>query len=274
MKDTITEKNKIINYIITALAVISLITGIALMVYDYQLEQKAININAIITSLDYENGVNKATIKYKIDRESYRQEIKLNSNKYSVNDELPIKYDINNPGKLINNNHLIISIAAISLSLLLFIISLKGTIKNIKRSKNIKNLVQKGIYVQAIISEIYIDNKEKKKNGNYPYKLRAKFNNPLDNQIYVFDSEPTYIDLNSVIKKYNNQMILVYLDKNNTSNYYVDLDSLFPHVNLVDVGSIMGEKKKETKPTEGEMVDKNENKTDSEKLPEKKEDKQ
>lgn len=263
MKDTIIEQKRTISYIITIIAVIAMVIGLGLMLYDYNLEQRAININATITSLDYQNGANKATVKYEVDRESYRQEITLSKDGYSVNDEVPIKYDINNPGQLINNNHFIIAASAIGISLVLLLFSLRSTIKNIKRSNNIKYLAKKGIYVEATISEVIVDNKLKKHKELFPYKLRAKYNNPIDNKIYTFDSEPTYIDLNAVIKKYNNQVVLVYLDKNNTNNFFVDLDSLFPHVKLVDVATMMGDKKA-PKPTEGEETKKDENQSNIE----------
>lgn len=261
MKDTVTENRRIINYILTIISIIGLIAGISLFIYDYNLEQRAININAKITSLEYKDGSYKATVKYKVDKEAYNQVVTINDDTYTVNDEIPIKYDIENPGKLINNNHYMVAIPLIILSLLISLISLKETIKNLKRSNNIKHLLTKGIYVQANISEIIIDNKGKKKKGNYPYKLRAKFTNPLDNQVYSYDSESTYLDLNSIIKQYNNQLILVYLDQNNTSNYYVDLNSLFPHIKLVDVGEMMGEKKQVTQEAvanEGENKEKDE----------------
>lgn len=261
MKDTVTENRRIINYILTIISIIGLIAGISLFIYDYNLEQRAININAKITSLEYKDGSYKATVKYKVDKETYNQVVTINDDTYTVNDEIPIKYDIENPGKLINNNHYMVAIPLIILSLLISLISLKETIKNLKRSNNIKHLLTKGIYVQANISEIIIDNKGKKNKGNYPYKLRAKFTNPLDNQVYSYDSESTYLDLNSIIKQYNNQLILVYLDQNNTSNYYVDLNSLFPHIKLVDVGEMMGEKKQVTQEAvanEGENKEKDE----------------
>ena len=274
MKDTVTENRRKINYIFTIISIIGLIAGIGLFVYDYNLEQRAININARITALDYKDGSYKATVKYKVDKESYNQVVKITNDAYTVNDEVPIKYDIENPGKLINNNHFIIAISLIALSLLILLASIKGTIKNVKRSTNIKHLLTKGIYVQANISEIIVDNKGRKNNGKYPYKLRAKFTNPLDNQIYTYDSESTYLDLNAIIKQYNNQLILVYLDKNNTSNYYVDLNSLFPHVKLVDVAEMMGEKKQVTQEVvanEGESTEKNEDQSNIANTEEKKE---
>lgn len=263
MKDTITENRRNTNYIITTIAIILMFIGLALFVYDYNLEQRAININATITSLDYKDGKYKATVRYKVDKETYQQSVNITNEKYTVNDEYPIKYDIENPGKLINNNHIVISICIIGLSVLLLAISIVGTIKNLKRANNIKYLTKKGIYIHANISEVIVDNKGKKNKGQLPYKLRAKYTNPTDNKEYIFDSESTYLDLNSVIKKYNNQVVIVYIDKQHTGNYFVDLNSLFPQVKLVDVGELMGDKKnkvQEKTSTEGETNNKDEDK--------------
>ncbi len=273
MKDTVIINKRLINYILTILSILTLVAGLSLVYYDYDLEKRAININAEIISLDYENGVNKAIVKYKVDKEVYQQTVKINDATLTVKDEVPIKYDMNSPGNLIDNNHFIISIPLIVLAIILFTISIGKTIKNIKRFSNIKFLTTKGIYVIANISELIVDTKGKKYKGKHPYRLRAKYTNPTDNQMYAFDSENTYMNLNEIIKKYNNEVIVVYLDKNNTSNYYVDLDSLFPHVKLVDVADIMGEKKKllESEETKGAELDNNEE-SNTDKNEDKKED--
>ena len=44
----------------------------------------------------------------------------------------------------------------------------------------------------------------------------------------------TYTNLNEIISKYNSLFVIVYIDKENTTNYYVDLESLIPHVNIID----------------------------------------
>ena len=107
MKDTVTENKRRISNITTIISLLLAIVGIGIIVYDYLLEQRAVNINATITALDYKDGEYKATVKYKVDKESYNQVVPIKDNNYTVNDELPVKYDINNPGQLINNNHFI-----------------------------------------------------------------------------------------------------------------------------------------------------------------------
>ena len=268
MKDNYAKNKRTINYIFTSIGFIILALSIVLLVHDYRLEQQAVNIKATILSLNYKQGSYQATVKYKVGTETYRPTIKVTDNKYAVNDEIPIKYNINNPGTLIVTDKYFYYIPGFILSLLLLLFSLGKTIKNLKRSSNINHLKTKGIFIYANITEVFVDNKKRKYKGKYPYKLRCKYTNPIDNNEYVFESEESHLDFNEIFAKYNNQTIIVYLDKKNTSNYYVDLDSLLPHIELVDVGELMGDKKKHqpelpTEPTtEGENKDEEKDSTD------------
>lgn len=268
MKDNYAKNKRTINYIFTSIGFIILALSIVLLVHDYRLEQQAVNIKATILSLNYKQGSYQATIKYKVGTETYRPTIKVTDNKYAVNDEIPIKYNINNPGTLIVTDKYFYYIPGFILSLLLLLFSLGKTIKNLKRSSNINHLKTKGIFIYANITEVFVDNKKRKYKGKYPYKLRCKYTNPIDNNEYIFESEESHLDFNEIFAKYNNQTIIVYLDKKNTSNYYVDLDSLLPHIELVDVGELMGDKKKPkpelpTEPTtEGENKDEEKDSTD------------
>lgn len=240
MKDTTTNNRRIANYIVTIFATILLIAGIGIFYYDYQLEQKAISVYATITSIEYKNNQPQATVKYYVDNEGYTQIISINPlDNLAVNDKIKIKYDMYNHGNLINNEHTIIVVALIILSILIYLVSLPKTLKNIKRSNNIKKLKTKGLFIYANISEVYMNNKGKKAKGKYPYRLRCKFYNPNDSKEYIFDSEDSYLDFQAILKQYNNKTVTVFLDKKNNLNYYVDLDSLLPQINLVDVNSVM-----------------------------------
>ncbi len=275
MKDRIKINNRLKSYITCLIGIILLIIGILIVLYDYKIEQKAININATIVSIDYDKGKSKATVKYDVDSEIYHQTIAVNEqDKLGIDDKIAIKYDMNNPGQLINNKHSLYYISLFTISIFMLIISFPSTIKYIKKSTNIKNLKTKGIYINGNIIEVIINNKGRKYKGNYPYKLRCKYLNPIDKKEYIFDSDDTYINLNDVLAKYHNQIVIVFLDKDNTSNYYVDLDSLFPQVQLVDVGALMGENKEKEplikKSTEGDKSIKDEEKDSTKTTEEKK----
>lgn len=238
---------KYLNYILTSLATLIIVFILALVVYDNVLEQKAITIDATIIALNVDNDSNQLKVNYKVEKDIYTQTIKTYNNNYSVNDKIEIKYDINNPGKLVNNDHRILIGFLLIISVILYIISLKKTLQNLKSDNNLKKLKTKGLYLKANIVDIIAHPKKKGL-----YKLRSEYFNPLDKQKYIYDSNYTYTNLQEVINTYHNKIVIVYLEKENTGNYYVDLDSLFPQPQLVDVAKIMGDGVKKEEPKKEE----------------------
>ena len=59
-----------------------------------------------------------------------------------------------------------------------------------------------------------------------PYKIRASYNNPKDGKVYIFISEEEVTDLKDLVSRKNIQRIDVYINPNNTQDYYVDLESI------------------------------------------------
>lgn len=235
MKDNITIRKKIINFILTSLGIILFLFSIGLAIYDYSLEQRAINTSATIVTLDYDNNKTIATVRYKVEDQTYEQKVPLPKNTHlSVKDSTSIKFDINNPDKIIHNNHEIIIGLSFVVSIILFLINLSFFISSIKNKQRINKLYKEGLYINANITEIFVNNNGKKVKNILPYRLRCHYVNPKDNKEYIFESEDTYMNLNEVLKEYNNKNIVVLLDKTNPDNYYVDLTSLIPQLKLVN----------------------------------------
>ena len=148
---------------------------------------------------------------------------------------------MNNPQRLIHNNHLILLAVTGILSIVLLILNTPTFIRNIKRNIRVKKLIKANSTINATIQEVYINNKGKKNGEYFPYRLRCKYTNPSTNANYVYDSEDCYINLTQVISTYNAQTVRVYIDQTIPSNYYVDLDSLIPNINIVDPRKLMNE---------------------------------
>ena len=248
MNDTVTKKRKLINKIMTCLGFLLLISCISLGIYDYILEQRAVNVSATIISLEYNNTNAKALVRYKVEEQTYEQKITLpKTSNLSVKDQTKIKYDMNNPNKLIYNNHeILIAIIAI-VSILILIINLPKFIINFKNQRRINKLYKNSIYVKANITDVIVDTNGKKNKGALPYKVRGKYLNPADNQEYIFESIDTYVNPSDIIREYNVNTIVVLVDKTNPHNYYVDLDSLTPKINLIDPLSFISKEHKEEK---------------------------
>ena len=248
-KDEIQNKQNTINIILTVLGIVFLFLGLFLLGYDYYLEQNAINMSATIKTLDYNNGKYSALVTYKVEDKKYEKNIIIpkKNEELTVGDKILIKFDMYNPEKLIDNNHLVIALIVIAISIIILIISFNKTIKIIKTKSNIKKLFKNGYIVKANVYEIIVNNKGKKIKGIYPYKLRARYLNPIDNKEYTFDSYDTYVNLNEVIKNNGSNMVVVAIDKTNLQNYYVDIDSLFKQMKLIEPKDLMKSNDKEVK---------------------------
>ena len=242
MKDNITKKRTTTNIIFTLLGILLFVFSIVLATYDYILEQKAINISATIISIDYIDNKSIANVRYKVEGSTYEQTITLPKNtSLTIKDQTKIKYDINNPKKIINNNHGIIIIISFLLSAILFITNLPKFLKYYNNQKRINKLYKTGQYLNANITEIFVNNNGKKIKKTLPYRLRCKYLNPSNNTEYIFESEDTYANPNEIVTQYNNKTIVVILDKHDSKNYYVDLESLIPQINIIDPLAFMSQ---------------------------------
>ncbi len=247
MKDKVSDTRKYFNYSVTLIGLLLIIGSLYTFIYDYISMENSIYISSKVTSIDVNS--NAADVKYTVNNKEYESKIP-NTNDYAVNDKVMIRVSIKNPLKHVNK-HLYISVPALIIGILLLVITLKKSLEYLKKAKNIRNLRLTGIYVQATITEIFVNSLGKKYKNYFPYKLRAKYLNPADNNIYTFDSEDTFINLSDILGKYGTKWVVVYIDKTNPNNYYVDLNSLIPHVDLIDPIEFM-----KIKPvTEGQNTD-------------------
>ncbi len=248
MIDKLSSIIKTKNYVCTVIGTGLLLLSMSLGIYDIALEQKAINITGKIISVDQKGTTSYATVEYKVSSIKYQQAVPIKDTQSAVvGEEMSVKYDKDDPSKPVNNNHLITIIPTSIISIVFLAFGLKGTIKEIKLNIKVNKLKTKGMYINCPISEVYLNNLVKPFRGKYPYRLRCKFINPKNNQEYVFESDNTYLNLHEVLNKYNNKSVLVYIDKDDKTNYYVDLSTLFPQFKLTSPEELMNPKPEEAK---------------------------
>lgn len=258
MKDKTLTTINIINILISILGIILLLVSITLFTYDYILEKKALTVTATIKNLDFKNNSNSAMVGYNIEGKYYENYVKLKRNsKLTVQDQISIKVDMYNPTKLIKNNHTFLAIIILILAVILLVLKLPATIKYFKKSNNNKKLMTTGLSINAIITDVFVNNKIKQHKGKYPYRLRCQYTNPVDNQLYIFESDDTYNDLNSFIKENGTNQIQVYIDRGNTNNYYVNYSSLIPKINVIDPIEFMKKENKSIQQENPEAVTSN-----------------
>ena len=271
MKDVVIIKRNTINLIFTIIGFILLGYALYQGVTDYLAEQKAVSVDAIINSISPGTFGNNASITYEVEGKQYTKNgvgLGLKKN-LTVGDRTKIKYNIDNPNQLIYNDHLIQIAVAGSFALIFMAAFLPKRIKIMKQESNINRLKKTGLKIPANIQDIVVNNQAKKSKGYFPYHLRARYYNPTDQKDYLFESLDTYVNINELISKYQTKVVQVYIDKENTSNYYMDLNTIIPDYKVVDPHEFMEEYYKKQKalenPPEEETSEENKEESKDEK---------
>ena len=211
MRNKHNSKLELIIPVITLISILGVLFSIGLFIRDSYLETVSVQTDAKVLSIDYDKSQKYATVTYNVE---------------AVNEKLTIKYNINNPGKAIYNEHLTEILIIVFISLFGVAITTNKTIRIIRDYKYLKQLKETGIKLESKIVDIYIDVTAPRRKEDLAYRIRARYLNPQDNKEYTFDSAYTYENLKIKYPHYENATIMVYLDKTNTNIYYVDLNSV------------------------------------------------
>lgn len=244
MKSNI-DKSKVIKSILSVICLILIIVSIFVIIKDTIAEKNSLTITATIKEIDYSNSNNFYNVEYKVNDEYYKNNIKLkNSNDLTVNDDVDIKVNQKNP-EIIISSHLFTSAIIFTISLITLAICGPESFKFYQDMKKIKALKTSGLSLNVPITEVVTNNNARKRQGLLPSYLRCTYLNPKDNITYTFESKESYQNLQDIISRYNVKTVTVYLDRTNTKNYYVDLDSLNNQTNLIDPIEFMNNKPNE-----------------------------
>ena len=217
-----------INCILGIIGIVLLAYSTYLIINDYQEEKKGIRYQATITALSYQNDYYLGTVTYVVEDTLYEQKIKIKNKEITVNDKVEIKYDKNNPNHLIENNHFLQLLFLIPVSIICLKLSVDYLLEHFKGNKKTIFLKENGILIYADVDLVFINNKAKKKKGRLPYLIRLKYHNPTDGNIYTYESKNIYFDIKTIIEEKGVLRLTIYLNKENTYDYYIDIEVLLP----------------------------------------------
>jgi len=210
----------VIGFILLSLAIFFAIS-------DANKEKLAVKTEGVISEVTYDNKNYKAKVKYVVEGVTYEEEINATANS-AVSDKVIVKYNKEDPSKIIENDHIIFIIIGGLLGIILLIRTLIYIIPYLKNLLLIKRVKSKGFFVDATVDEVFINNKKAKLFGVYPYRVRLKYVNPADGSVLIFDSQDSYADLKQIIEDYKIVTLPVFLDPKNPNIYYVDLEIILP----------------------------------------------
>ncbi len=217
-------KQSIINTIFI-IGIICCLYALFQSIYDYIQEQNKITIIGTVKEVQFGEKTSTIKVGYTVNRIDYIQTITTDED-VTVNDKYQVVYNKNNPALTIKNEHIIEISISLSIFAISMAISLQDFIKGLLKTKKINKYKTEGIYIRANIQEVMINTKAHKYKKHHPYIIRLSYYNPQDGQTYIYKSENIYEDIKSTIERNNTKTVDVYLNKENTNDYYIDLDSI------------------------------------------------
>jgi hypothetical protein len=98
---------------------------------------------------------------------------------------------------------------------------------SIRKRRTMRRVVSEGYYVMATVADIR-PNFSVQVNGQYPYVIECHYRDSATGELHVFKSRNLFF----YPAEFENGQIRVYVDRENMSRYYVDVDSLIPDVQI------------------------------------------
>lgn len=97
----------------------------------------------------------------------------------------------------------------------------------IRKNKAIKKVIEGGYTVNAVISDIVINNSIEINGGN-PYVISCQYQDPRTGILHIFRSKNIMFFPRGLV----GSTVRVFVDPQNFKNYYVDIDSMLPQVQI------------------------------------------
>ena len=209
--------------------IIGLIAGIYALsqtIYDYVLESYKVPIEGTVREQEYiTEDTSLIKVEYTVNRIEYSQSF-VTKEDVTVNDIYEVIYNKNNPAVTVKNEHIIEVTAGVVIFILCMLLSLKDFVVNLLRNKKINKYKTEGILIKANIQEIMVNTKARRFNKMKPFVIRLMYLNPQDGNNYIYKTENIYEDIRSTIERNEIKTVDIYINKQNTNDYYIDLDSI------------------------------------------------
>lgn len=221
---------KMLFSIFVIIGMIMIIGGIFFQINNYKFMNSAestyATITRIVTSYDSDGDADHhVEVRFEVDGKQYRGTLNEWNSKMYEGGETKIYYNPNNPNNFKGNGLSYVGYIIIIMGLVFSLVGIIPLIISIKRRSNFKKLKSHGKKIDAKIDSIDI-NTSYTVNGRNPYKINCSYTDPYTNKMYFFESENIWFNAEIIIANNNILTLPVYMDSNNSSKYYVDIEIL------------------------------------------------
>ena len=206
-----------------SIGVILFVIGVYVGIESHAYQQKAMPVEATIVAMRGADSESLGTpvVEYSLEGVSYTSTLHTATSSMHPGKRITVYYQEGNPWEVryIDENGWIIA----ALLFMSFVFAgIGGIFLVMKRmhKRNIHRLLATGDKVEAEITDISND-RSQNLNGKYPIVIACKYVAP-NGRIYLFQSGPFWYESYEINPK---KKVCVYIDRNNPSSYYVDVDS-------------------------------------------------
>lgn len=218
----------LIGIIFLLIGVIMVIASVCTFVGAKRFEANAEKTMAVITEIDRYttgSGDDRTThhdvyVEYRVDRQVYNCMLNTYTSSMYEGKEIEVMYDPANPGDVRVNDY----IAPIILAFMGLVFGGVGGgmfFSNVAASVKRKKLLENGDKVTGTITNV-ITVTNVRINHRHPYKAEVEVNDPFTGERYLYSSKQVMDDIYYMV----GSTVDVYVDRDDKSKYYVDLDSV------------------------------------------------
>ena len=217
--------NKLVDLPFVIAGIIFVISGIFLFKNTKDFMTNATKTSGVISDIVCTDDNCKVTVEFSVGSMKYTGELKEYSSLMKKGNTIIIYYDPQNPDNFKENVSYTISYVFIGIGSLVSAAGLYVMIKTNLKYKKYTNVKVTGIKIEAKIVSIEIDNSVSKSGVN-PYYVTCVGVNPVTRDEEIYRSEDIWFDVRKIIDDNHLEVLPVYIDVLNLSNYYVDVSLL------------------------------------------------
>lgn len=168
-------------------------------------------------------------VSFVVDGKEYTGLLNSYNSSMRVGGKTTVYYDPKSPSNFRSGSGTTVGLIFIIIGAIILIAGISviivNIIKNSKNKKKKKNLIENGKRVSAHIDQINC-NYNYSVNGKHPYKIECSYSDPYTNKVYLFYSDNIWFNVEAIMNASGISTVSVYIDKNDPTNYYIDVDEL------------------------------------------------
>ena len=180
-----------------------------------------------------QNNHNIVTVSFFVNGIEYRGRLNHSSSNMFIGQQVPVFYNPSNPNHFRSTSISITAIILLPIGFVFFVLGLIFVLTQHKRKSRSKALLANGRKIIATVSSVVPGNIVI--NNRPSSRLICEYKDKATGNTYMFQSDNILVQLPKINDAETTHSISVYVDYNDYSKYYVDVESFLAELKIVDL---------------------------------------